>query len=248
MNPLNFCISLFILHFFRHYLGPEGIYYLFYKKISNKIISYKIQKGNLSDKQIQKERLWSNRSQFIDIFVFFLSLYLFHMGILSLNFQTPISEIWLPEFGKFILLSFLQDFYFYVTHRLLHHKWLYQKIHLIHHRSILKNPLTSYSVHPVEKLIELLFFPIMIWLFSLHPYTFLLFILVTSVINIFGHSGYEFKWMFQRYAPKVTNTSLFHELHHTTPNTNFSLYFVIWDKLLGTCHKKYDSLYFDKSL
>lgn len=120
---------------------------------------------------------------------------------------------------------------------------LKKKNRSVHHRSVVTTPLTSFSVHPVEKFIELLFFPVALCIVPISGGTLLLFLVVSTLINIFGHAGFEFKWLFFKRPDPIAATAVFHEMHHMYPNRNFSLYFIIWDRLLRTEHKKYDQLF-----
>ena len=45
---------------------------------------------------------------------------------------------------------FIEDFYFYWIHRLLHHKTLYKYIHKIHHEFAAPFGMTAEYAHPVE--------------------------------------------------------------------------------------------------
>lgn len=42
------------------------------------------------------------------------------------------------------------DAHFYVTHRILHTKWLYKNVHKVHHESIHPDPWAGLSMHPLE--------------------------------------------------------------------------------------------------
>jgi lathosterol oxidase len=61
--------------------------------------------------------------------------------------------------------------------------------------------------------------------------------------NVFGHCGYEIfpRWFLQSWAGKFLNTPTHHAMHHEKVGANYSLYFNIWDRLLGTNHPDYES-------
>ncbi|MCB0419400.1 MAG: sterol desaturase family protein, partial [Bdellovibrionales bacterium] len=147
----------------------------------------------------------------------------------------------LYSIGSLALLFLLQDAYFYGTHRALHLPFLYKKFHCMHHRSLVLNVWSSFSVHPLEKFIELLFYPLMICAIPLHPLVLMAFLFMSTTINFLGHSGYELKW-----HPKVKTlpllygaTTVFHDLHHRSPRYNFGLYFTYLDALFTTEHPNY---------
>jgi sterol desaturase/sphingolipid hydroxylase (fatty acid hydroxylase superfamily) len=59
----------------------------------------------------------------------------------------------------YFVLSFpitmgIQDTYFYWTHQLMHHRALFRFFHRTHHLSTNPNPLTTYSINPLEALVD----------------------------------------------------------------------------------------------
>ena len=238
MSIESFGTWLLVAFVFRHYVGPQVLYFLFYKKYNAKVAHLKIQKKYPEAEQINKEKSWILKSQLMDVLVMGLGYALFKLGYLKIYFS-PHEESWAFAVGVFCVLAFSQDLYFYITHRILHIPYLYRKIHLVHHKSVLVTPFTSFSHHPIEKLIELLFFPLILTVLPVSGGCFILFLFAGSLTNMFGHAGFELKWLFQKNPDPLSATSVFHEMHHMHPNKNFALYFVIWDRLFGTEHKKY---------
>lgn len=53
-----------------------------------------------------------------------------------------------------LALIFLRDTYFYWTHRMMHHKFLFKHFHLVHHKSINPSPWAVFSFHPLKAIIE----------------------------------------------------------------------------------------------
>src|SRR3989337_2689278 len=70
---------------------------------------------------------------------------------------------------SFILTVVFHDFYFYWTHRFMHHKKIFKYVHRVHHESTNPSPWAAYSFHPWEALIQALVLPIMVFLFPLNP-------------------------------------------------------------------------------
>lgn len=242
MSEGTFFLWLLLIHLFRHILGPEFFLYLFYQKIVEQIKKLKIQNDFAAKEQIIKERTWIKKSQFVDFSIIIISIFMYQNGYFKLEIAT-LSRSGLSSALNLLYLILLQDFYFYLTHRVLHFKWLYRHIHIVHHQSVLTTPLTSFSVHPIEKFIELFFFPIVLIFLPVTGAELLVFIFLSSLVNILGHCGFEFKWMFLKKADPIGATTVFHEMHHMYPNSNYSLYLTIWDKLLKTEHKKYQKLF-----
>lgn len=234
-------IALFL---FRHFIGPMFFYSLFYNWMPDLYAAVKIQNAAPLAVQIQTEKKWTAISAAMDIIVFLLSLLLFKMGITKVYGNYSDHSTIFAIFG-FLSLAILQDFYFYCTHRLMHHKKIFKYVHYIHHKSKNPTPWSAFSVHPAEKLLELLFFPLVIMLVPLHPAVILFFIFVSTLVNLLGHAGFEFNWLKIR-TDSINwwgTTSTFHNMHHKYVSCNYSLYFSLWDKLLKTEHPNYASEY-----
>lgn len=239
MNREVFFIFLVLIHLYRHFLGPHLLFWLLHKKLRQRIGIVKIQKKEPHDDQISFEKKWMFKSQFVDVFVIIFCLLLFKANVIKFSQEVSLINL----IFKLVILFLLQDIYFYITHRLMHTKYLFAKIHSIHHRSIQTNPFTSFSTHPLEKLIELLFFPLIMLFVTLDPYSLLIFLFASSTINFFGHCGFELKALFLKRHDPIASTSLFHELHHMYPQTNFSLYFIYLDILFKTTKADYPERY-----
>jgi sterol desaturase/sphingolipid hydroxylase (fatty acid hydroxylase superfamily) len=83
---------------------------------------------------------------------------------------------------------------------------------------------------------------IVVLIVPLHPISILLFTLVTFMINVYGHLGYEVapKRFRSSFLFQVLNTSVHHNMHHRKFKGNYGLYFRIWDRLMGTEHPDYE--------
>ena len=214
-------------------------YIIFYKKIFWKKIQLK------SPKQTQIKRELKN--SILTIMIFSAEATIFWIWI------APHSLLYHPtlQFGvpyllfSTILILFLHDTYFYWTHRFMHHKKIYKYIHKVHHQSTNPTPFTSYSFHPLETMLEALITPILAFLLPINYYQFIGFLIFQLIFNIYGHLGYEiFPKRFHKTAiGKWISTSIAHNMHHQYFNGNYGLYFLFWDRLMGTIHPKYDEKY-----
>jgi sterol desaturase/sphingolipid hydroxylase (fatty acid hydroxylase superfamily) len=148
-------------------------------------------------------------------------------------------------FFSLIWMLILHDTYFYWTHRAIHHPLLFKKIHLIHHKSTNPSPWTAFAFHPFEAIIDAGIFPLIAFLLPVHRYAILLFLVFHILYNIYGHLGFELypKGFHKNWFGKWLNTSTAHNLHHHKFNGNYGLYFVIWDRLMGTIREDYDASY-----
>lgn len=144
-----------------------------------------------------------------------------------------------------ILMAFLHDTYFYWTHRAMHHPRLFKLFHLTHHRSTNPTPWAAYAFSPLEAIVEGGIVPVIAFTVPAHKVTFFLFLFIQLIVNVYGHTGYELfgKKFHKRKLGKWINTSVAHNMHHKYFRGNYSLYFLIWDRIMGTLHKNYDEQY-----
>jgi uncharacterized protein (DUF2147 family) len=135
-----------------------------------------------------------------------------------------------------ILAIVFHDFYFYWTHRFMHHKRIFKYVHRVHHESTNPSPWAAYSFHPWEALIQALVMPILVFTMPLHPLTIFIFLAYMIIRNVIGHLGFEIlpkgftknKWL--NWNTAVTH----HNLHHEHFHSNYGLYFTWWDNLMKT--------------
>jgi lathosterol oxidase len=133
------------------------------------------------------------------------------------------------------------DFYFYWTHRLMHHKKIFKYVHRVHHESTNPSPWAAYSFHPWEAVVQAMVMPILVFTLPLHPLTASLFLIYMIVRNVIGHLGFEIlptgftknKWL--NWNTAVTH----HNMHHEHFHSNYGLYFTWWDKWMKTENKQY---------
>ena len=114
-------------------------------------------------------------------------------------------------------------------------------MHLIHHKSFNPTPWTTFSFHPIEAVMQVLILPIMVFAIPLHPLAILTWSMYQLVLNVGGHTGFEVmrSGFTQRIHTLWSNTATHHNMHHKHVNCNYSLYFNIWDRIMGTNHQRY---------
>lgn len=142
-------------------------------------------------------------------------------------------------------MVFLHDAYFYWVHRLMHTKWLYGHVHKVHHISTNPSPWTAYAFHPLEAVVEAGILPLIAFTLPVHPSAIASFFFFQIAYNVYGHLGFELypKGFHKTAIGKYVNTSVAHNLHHSRFNGNYGLYFLIWDRLMGTLREDYDRVY-----
>jgi lathosterol oxidase len=141
------------------------------------------------------------------------------------------------------LMIVLHDAYFYWTHRLMHHRLLYRRMHHAHHLSTSPTPWAAYSFSPAEAFVQAGIGPLIVFTIPTHPAAFGLFMVWQISFNVLGHCGHELfpRGFLKSRAGRVLNTTTHHHLHHERHRANFGLYFNWWDRMMGTNHAEYEA-------
>jgi len=166
------------------------------------------------------------------------------LGILAMiiNIGTATTWMWLidphtPYYGYYVhhpftlqhflvstaIYFFITDAWFYWTHRWLHTKWAWKRIHYLHHTMLKPTAFAQDAVHPVEGTIQgpcghhlaQLIYPI-------HPVMAAVYGFFTSTFAVAAHDG----------RPLLDPNG--HYKHHTHKHVNYGLYFPLWDYICGT--------------
>jgi len=114
------------------------------------------------------------------------------------------------------------DFHFYWTHRLLHTRWLYGTVHMIHHQSFNPNPFSGLSMHWIESAIYFSSAPMLGLIVPLWIYRVISMSLI--LMPLASHLGYG-SW--------ETESTINHYIHHTKFKWNYGNS-IIWDHIMGT--------------
>ncbi len=147
--------------------------------------------------------------------------------------------------GGVLLMLTVHDAYFYFMHRAVHTKKLYALIHKVHHLSHNPSPWAAFAFHPLEALTEFLIFPIIAFTI---PHTIGMigtWLGLMTLYNAYGHLGFELypKGFSTHWLGKWVNTSVNHNMHHKYATSNYGLYTLVWDRLFGTVHAKYNEVF-----
>ncbi|MEM6801865.1 MAG: sterol desaturase family protein [Bacteroidota bacterium] len=162
------------------------------------------------------------------------------------HFYSDISEYgWGYYIFTWVWMFFMHDTWFYWAHRLMHHPLLFKHVHLIHHKSTNPSPWTAYAFHPIEAFLEVMIVPILAFSIPIHKASLGTFFLFQIIYNVYGHLGFELypKGFHKTWIGRWVNTSVAHNLHHKRFKGNYSLYFLFWDRLMGTLRTEYDEVY-----
>jgi len=209
----------------------NGLGYLYsYLIVTEKIgINKKIQSEAERGKEyfLKHTPLFLINVSLLILFVF-IGFYFFEDYIISSNLKITFLNIF---FQLFVILLF-DDTFFYFLHRLMHeNKFIYKKIHKIHHRANSPIPIDYIYVHPLEWMSGFIgpFIGILL-LGGVSIYSFLLYLLVRNFHELAIHSG--LKTGFLKFPFYGTNEH--HDLHHAKRDGNYASTFTIWDTLLRT--------------
>jgi len=229
--PSFYLWLLLLLVLILRYVLVAGIPYLWlYVFGKNKYKTLKLQDEIPERKQIIKEIKYSFFTLCIYSSGVWLFLYWLKYGYTQ-NY-TEISEFGWPYFICSILLMIIvHDTYSYWIHRLIHHKWLFKHVHLLHHKFKNPSPWSAFAFHPFESLLTLGIIPVVMFLMPWHNLALIIFITIIIVYDTFVHLGYNIK---ELKVFKWQNTPKDHDVHHRNSKYNFGLYFTFWDRLMGT--------------
>ena len=149
--------------------------------------------------------------------------------------------LWL--IASFFIVLFIDDMFFYWSHRAMHHPKLYKYFHRVHHESTDPSPLTAFAFHPSEAVIEQLMHVLLPFLFPLHFGVLIAWQIFSMLNNVLGHLGYEVypKGWVKLPLLQFKTASTHHNMHHQLFNGNYALYFTWWDKWMGTEFKDYET-------
>lgn len=196
----------------------------------------------------QKSSVWrlhqgfSQKQIYIEIKYSFIASSIFASAgvLLGWLWQNSYTQIYVEfeKFGyiylvfSFLLLSLIHEFYFYFTHRWMHHKSVFKHVHFVHHLSKNTSPWASFSFHPLEALILSLFLPIACLIMPLHPLVVIAYMIFMTLTAISNHLGVEV-WKNSKIL-KYFISGTHHSIHHNNFNFNFGLYYCFIDKLFKT--------------
>jgi Delta7-sterol 5-desaturase len=240
LSPAGLWIFSTLFLVLRYFVIAGIVFFVFYKIFKAHFISRKIQSRFPKNEMMMKEI----KRSMITVVIF--SSFALLISILNRNGLTAIYNDFSMHstFYFFVsvgLLILFHDAYFYWIHYAMHKIPFLMKYHVAHHESHNPTPFTSLSFHPVESMIEIAFFPLIVFFLPVHPIAIAIVGTLSLLFNIFGHSGYElFKPKFlDRPFLKWFNTSTHHNMHHQKANGNYGLYFNFWDTIMKTNFKSY---------
>lgn len=135
-----------------------------------------------------------------------------------------------------LIYLFVQDCWFYWTHRAMHRPGLFRLAHAIHHQSRPPTAWAAMSFHPWEAISGAIVVPALVFVVPIHLSALAMVLTIATVMGVTNHIGWE---MFPRrlvHSPlgNWLITASHHERHHEEYQCNFGLYFRFWDRVCGT--------------
>jgi ring-1,2-phenylacetyl-CoA epoxidase subunit PaaE len=215
------------------------VFWIIWKRKFQRI---RIQEVQTATKHHFKHDLAHSASTFFVFAVMDVALLYLHSQGYTLLYLDINQYGWPWALISLVLLLFIGDTYFYWSHRVMHHPKLYKFFHRVHHESTDPSPLTAFSFHPSEAIVENLQMFVLPFIMPLHFGVILIYQVFDMLNNVLAHLGYEAypKGWVQMPILKYKTVSTHHNMHHQRFNGNYALYFTWWDKWMGTEFKDYE--------
>ena len=244
MSVQEIIFNTLTINLIRYFLFAGSAFLIFYILFRERWHYCKLQNLFPGNSDYRREILYSLLT--ISIFI----------GVVLLIALTPIKDYTLryeniSDFGwgywvlSIFMMILLHDAYFYWMHRLMHSPLLYRHVHLTHHKSTNPSPWAAYAFHPLEAVIEASIIFLIVFFIPYHTSAIRTFLFFMIIYNVYGHLGYELypKGFNKTIVGKWINTSVNHNQHHKHFHGNYGLYFLWWDRWLGTIREDYDEAF-----
>lgn len=151
---------------------------------------------------------------------------------------TPLPEL-APTMFDFIWHQFagllIFDFQYFVWHWT-HHKirFLYKRVHAVHHRYHSPFCWVTQYLHPWELVTVGFLTTTNTWFFNCHPLTTWSYMLTSIMVSVEDHIGFDFPFTLNHLTNGFFGGAPKHDMHHMKPHTNYQPFFNHWDKIFGT--------------
>jgi len=234
----------YAMHFLRYVIIAGGAYLAFYVWFRRRMIGRKIQAAFPASAEMRREVGYSLLSFLVFCGSGLLTATFYRLGWTKL-YRHFGDHGWPYFWFSLGAMIFLHDTWFYWTHRLMHWRPLFPLFHRVHHLSHNPTPWAAFSFDPSEAVVQAIIFPLVALVLPMHPLVALLWLLYMTMMNVFGHLGFEIlpAWFLRSPLLRWHNTSVHHNMHHRYVHCNYGLYFNIWDRLMGTNHPRYEQEY-----
>ena len=222
---INSIIVTLSIMFLTNFFGLVYSYLITSKEF---LISLKLQSRSYKENILKKRLPLILFNLFTLILVTGLGLYFFSNYII----RDFISINWL--FLEVIVVLFVDDIYFYFFHRFMHeNRYVYKKIHSIHHRATTPFPSEYLYTHPLEWMGGMPGpFIGMLLLGGISTYSFWALLVIRNLHELDIHSGIKSN-IIVKFLPFL-GTNEHHDLHHSKFDGNYASTFIFLDKIFKT--------------
>lgn len=159
---------------------------------------------------------------------------IFVIAVLGWSYSHQLLKIENP-FIYWPLLFILEDFAFYIEHRVDHYCRLFWAVHLTHHSSQEFNLSTGFRSSVIQPVYRFIYF-IPITLLGFEPIDILFMYSVTQTYGIIVHTRYVQK--LPKFIEAIFVTPAHHRVHHASNiiylDKNMGMCLIIWDRMFGT--------------
>ena len=229
-HTLFICLILTTVH---NVFGFWGHLYFYLINKYRLFEQYKLNPDQNPDPRLVKK---AYTQYVIDSFIVFPVLSL----IITPYLQTRMSSHF-PSFKESIIHIVFgllaTDFIFYVFHRSLHSKYLYQYIHKQHHEFKIVSSISSEYSHFIESLTNISSILIGPAFLKSHLIIYVILIVLRLWESQDAHSGYEFPFYISPWV--LLRSNRMHEFHHSRNMGSYGMFF-IWDHICGTNDHYYE--------
>jgi sterol desaturase/sphingolipid hydroxylase (fatty acid hydroxylase superfamily) len=234
-NLLATFAALYAIIAVRYFAICGLFYWALWKRDPDKVRARKLTDIRPKPALIRSEIRWSLISSFIYAAPGAVIIEAWKHGGTALYTDVAAYGWWYVPVSIFVFL-FVQDTYFYWTHRLMHRPRLFRVMHKVHHDSLQPTPWAAFSFHPYEALLSVIPIPLLVFLVPLHVGALLFILIFMTLCSVLNHTGYEIfpdRWL-RGFMGKQMISAAHHNLHHQRYKCNYALYFRFWDKVMGT--------------
>jgi sterol desaturase/sphingolipid hydroxylase (fatty acid hydroxylase superfamily) len=234
-------LSILLVVLLRYAIIAGLFYYPFYVRFRKRLRSGKLQAAFPRPKDYLREIGYSLVTVLLFAAVGWL---VFGTSFRSLTMlYTDVGEFGIAYFILSIpAMLVIHDTYFYWMHRAIHHPRLFPFVHRVHHLSTNPSPWAAFAFHPAEAVLEALIIALLPVVMPVHPVALSFFLLVMMIYNVYGHLGWELypRSFIRGPVGRWINTSVSHNQHHMRFRGNYGLYFLWWDRWMGTLREDYE--------
>jgi lathosterol oxidase len=235
LQPLITGLALTVIIAVRYLLVAGAAYWLIWKRKGGRVAGRQLNRDAPKPAAIRHELKLSLLSSWIyAVPATWAFVTWFHGGTMIYTDVSRYGVAWLFISGALYLV--IQDAYYYWLHRLMHHPALFRHVHAGHHRSRQPTPFASFSFDWAEAALNAWVMPALVFVIPIHPAVILTLLTVATIAAVLNHAGAEVlpDWLVRGPIGGWLISASHHSLHHSHFDTNYGLYFRVWDRLMGT--------------